>query len=190
MYTVVQAEKSTDEDPIITAVKDTSISDDVADHIDDDVCVTQVTVEKPTFSSVFKNLNNQSAYDLGNFTNILLFTNREKRQILDRGTLQPSGPFPKDNRYFSKLYYFSTSIYGPVHRFWLWYSKILDAAYCQPSWLFASQRNNIWCKGIQDWKYLSERMKQHSFLSGHAEACVVNELGKKSDSTINKELKN
>lgn len=192
--TVVQAEKPTEGDLTI-AVKDTTIREDVADHIIyDNVCVAQVTAEKPTISSVFENLYNQSSYDLGNFTNILL-SDDKKRQILDCGPLQPSGPFPKDdyqdNRCFSKSYYFSTSKYGPVHRFWLCYSKILDAVYCQPCWLFASQRNNnVWCKGFRDWKHLSERIKEHSFSSGHTEACAVYELWKKSDSTIDKELEN
>ena len=65
--------------------------------------MAQVTVEKPRISSVFENLNNQSPYDLGNFTNILLFTDSEKRQTLDSGSLQPLGPLPtdahQDNRY-------------------------------------------------------------------------------------------
>lgn len=186
-------EKPTEEDLIIIAVKDTAAGDDAADHInDDDVCTAQVTAEEPSTSSFIENVIDQSSYDLGNFTNRILSDN-EKRQILDMGPLQPSGPFPKDvrqnNRCFSKSYYFSTSKYGPVHRFWLCYSKILDAAYCQPCWLFASQRNTVWCTGIRDWSHLSERIKQHSFSSGHTEACAVYELWTKND-TIDKELEN
>ncbi|GFQ99789.1 zinc finger MYM-type protein 1 [Trichonephila clavata] len=109
------------------------------------------------------------------------------------GSLQPSGPFRKDmhqnNRCFSKSYYFSTSKYVLVNRFWLCYSKILDIAYCQPCWLFTSQRNNVWCMGIRDWRHLSERIEQHSFSSGHVEACAVYERWKKSD-TIDKEHEN
>lgn len=38
----------------------------IANFFDDDVCVAQVTAEKPTILSVFDNLYNQSAYDLEN----------------------------------------------------------------------------------------------------------------------------
>nr|XP_042912493.1 uncharacterized protein LOC122272645 [Parasteatoda tepidariorum] len=61
------------------------------------------------------------------------------------------------------------------------YSKILDAAYCQPCWLFASQRNNVWRTGIRDWKHLSERIKQHSCSSGHSEE-LENEIRKEESS--------
>ncbi|XP_065662351.1 uncharacterized protein LOC136084908 [Hydra vulgaris] len=106
-------------------------------------------------------------------TNLLTTWETSRTKILDMGPLQPSGPFPTDinwnNRCFSKSYYVSCSKYGPVNRFWLCYSKILDAAYCQPCWLLASHnvRNNFWCTGIRDWKHLSERIKQHSCSSGH-----------------------
>nr|CAI5821373.1 unnamed protein product [Callosobruchus analis] len=93
------------------------------------------------------------------------------------GPLQPSGHFPtdinKNNRSSSTSYYASCSKYGPVNHFWLCYSKILGAACCQPCWLFASQRNNVWCTKIRDWKRLSERIKQHSCSSCHSEACAV-----------------
>lgn len=109
---------------------------------------------------------------LPDFTRKILSDN-EKRQILNMRPLQPSGPFPTDinqhNRCFSKSHYVSSFKYGPVNRFWLCYSKILDGACCQPCWLFASQRNNVWCTGIRDWKHLSERIKQHSCSSGHTE---------------------
>ncbi|XP_065654649.1 uncharacterized protein LOC136081274 [Hydra vulgaris] len=80
---------------------------------------------------------------------------------------------------------------GQLIIFWLCYSKILDAAYCQPCCLIASQRNNVWCTGIRDWKHLSERIKQHSCSSGHSEACAVHEFWKENGTnTIDKELEN
>lgn len=194
VVTAVLVEKPTEEDSTIIAVGDTS----AADHVNvDDVCMAHIRaedLEEPQTSTFFENVYDKSSYDLGNFTNKILSDN-EKRQILDMGPLQPSGPFPTDinqnNRCFSKSYYVSSSKYGPVNRFWLCYSKILDAAYCQPCWLFASQRNNVWCTGIRDWKHLSERIKQHSCSSGHTEACAVYEFWKKNDTnTIDKELEN
>ncbi|GBP12872.1 Zinc finger MYM-type protein 1 [Eumeta japonica] len=187
-------EKPTEEDSTITAVGDTS----AADHVNvDDVCMAHIRaedLEEPQTSTFFKNEYDKSSYDLGNFTNKILSDN-EKRQILDMGPLQPSGPFPTDinqnNRCFSKSYDVSSSKYGPVNRFWLCYSKIIDAAYCQPCWLFASQRNNVWCMGIRDWKHLSERIKQHSCSSSHSEACAVYEFWKKKyTNTIDKEFEN
>lgn len=127
--------------------------------------------------------------DLGKFVNKKL-NDTEKRLIVDKGPLKPPGPFPKDphqdNRSFSATYYVSTSTYGPVDRFWICYSKILDAAYCQPCWLFATQ-TNVWCTGIRDWRHLSDRLKQHGSSKAHTEACAVYEAWQKS-STIDKEL--
>lgn len=40
----------------------------------------------------------------------------------------------------TKSYYFSTSKYRSVHRFWLCYSKILDAAYCTLLVIFFSKK--------------------------------------------------
>nr|XP_042908380.1 uncharacterized protein LOC122271400 [Parasteatoda tepidariorum] len=182
VVTAVLVEKPTEEDSTIIAVGTSA-----ADHMNvDDVCMTHIRaegLEEPQISAFFKNAYDKSSYDLGNFRNKILSDN-EKRQILDLGPLQPSGSFPTDinqnNRCFSKSYYVSCSKYGPVNRFWLRYSKILNAAYCQPCWLFASLRNNVWCTGIRDWKHLSERIKQHSCSSGHSEACAVYEFWKKT----------
>lgn len=63
---------------------------------------------------------------------------------------------------------------------------MLDAAYCQPCWLFASQIN-AWCTGIRDWRHLSDRVKQHGSSKAHTEACAVYEAWQKS-STIDREL--
>lgn len=69
------------------------------------------------------------SYDLGNFIN-KKFNDTEKRLIFDMG------PFPKDpyqgNRSFSESYYIFQTKYGPVNRFWLSYSPLLDVTYCQP----------------------------------------------------------
>ena len=118
------------------------------------------TYELRVWRNVYK-----SFYDLGNVANKILSDN-EKSQILDMGPLKPSGPFPTNinqiNRCFSEFYYISYSKNGSVNRFWMCYSKLLDAAHCKPCWLFPSQRNIICCTGIRDWKRLSERIKQHN----------------------------
>lgn len=77
--------------------------------------------------------------DLGNFINKKL-NDTEKRLIFDMGPLKLPGPFPKDpnqgNRSFSESYYIFQTKYGPVNRFWLCYSPLLDATYCQPTRCF------------------------------------------------------
>ncbi|GBP67739.1 hypothetical protein EVAR_40510_1 [Eumeta japonica] len=194
VVTVVLVEKPTEEDSTIIAVGDTSAAHRVNVN---DVCMAHIRaedLEEPQTSTFFENVYDKSSYDLGNFTNKILSDN-EKHQILDMGPLQPSEPFPPDinqnNRCFSKSYYVSSSKYGPVNRFWLFYSKILDTAYCQPYCLLASQRNNVWCMGIRDWKHLSEKIKQPSCSSGHLQACAMYEFWKKNDTnTIDKELEN
>ncbi|XP_046971601.1 uncharacterized protein LOC124540655 [Vanessa cardui] len=154
------------------------------DYLDASV---QPTVEESSISTSSKVL--EISNDLGNYINKKL-SDTEKRLILDKGPLKPPGPFPKDphqdNRSFSETYYVSTSQYGPVDRFWICYSKMLDAAYCQPCWLFASQIN-AWCTGFRDWRHLSDRIKQHGSSKAHTEACAVYEVWQKS-STIDREL--
>ncbi|KAL3282215.1 hypothetical protein HHI36_005409 [Cryptolaemus montrouzieri] len=92
----VLVEKPTQEDWIVKAVKDA-----VVDHINEhDICMcisqdSQVTAEESSISSFFENVNDQSSYDSGNFTNKIL-SETEKRQILDMRPLQPLGPFPTD----------------------------------------------------------------------------------------------
>ena len=130
-----------------------------------------------THTELFKISN-----DLGNWINKKLNDN-EKRLIFDMGPLKPPGPFPKDphqdNRSFSESYYVFQTKYGPVNRFWLCYSTLLDATYCQPCWLFSIQRNT-WCTGLRDWKHLSERIKEHGFSKNHIEACAVYERWQKN----------
>lgn len=138
------------------------------------------------FTELFKMSN-----DLGNFVNKKL-NDTEKRLIFDMGPLKPPGPFPKDphqdNRSFSESYYIFQTKYGPVNRFWLCYSPMLDATYCQPCWLFSLQRST-WCTGLRDWKHLSERIKEHGFSKNHIEACAVYERWQKNIN-IDKDLEN
>lgn len=132
--------------------------------------------------------------DLGHFVNKPL-TDDQKRLIIDKHSLslvKHMGPFPKDpgqqyRRFSAKLYYSQTS-YGPVPRFWLHYSKILDAAYCEPCWLFSLQ-DNQWRTGVRDWKGISNRIKVHSSSKHHVQACAVYDAWKKNK-TINEATEN
>lgn len=125
--------------------------------------------------------------DLGHFINKAL-TDQEKMYLVQLGPFQPSGPFPKDpqqdNRSFSSSFYESSSGYGPVNRFWLCYSQVLDAAYCHCCWLFRKDKNK-WCSGIRDWKHLSEKIRKHSTSSHHVTASRVYEAWQKQE-TIDK----
>ncbi|GBP12558.1 hypothetical protein EVAR_10227_1 [Eumeta japonica] len=107
VVTVVLVEKLTEEDSTIIAVGDTSAAHNV--NVDD-VCMAHIRaedLEEPLTSTFFENVYDKSSYDLGNFTKKIISYN-EKRQILDIGPLQPSGPFPTDinqnNGCFSKSY--------------------------------------------------------------------------------------
>lgn len=119
--------------------------------------------------------------DLGQYLNKVI-SEDEKRLLVSMQPNQPKGPFPKDhnqhNRSFSESYYYSTSKYGRVPRSWICYSTILDAAYCQPCWLF-SNTCSPWRSGVRDWKNLSARLKTHSSSQSHIAACAVYEIWKK-----------
>lgn len=87
MVTTVLVEKPTEKDSTIIVA---------GDHVKgDDVCITHIRaecLEESQTTTFFKNVYDKSSYDLGNFTKKMLSDN-EKRQILDMGLLQPSGPF-------------------------------------------------------------------------------------------------
>lgn len=139
--------------------------------------LTTPTTKEPLVSELFKMFN-----DLGNFINKKL-NDTEKRLNFDMGPLKPPGPFPKDphqgNRSFSESYYIFQTKYGPVNRFSLCYSPLLDTTYCQPCWLFSLQRST-WCTGLRDWKHLSERIKEHGFSKNHIDKDLENQIRKEA----------
>ncbi|GBP12310.1 hypothetical protein EVAR_75752_1 [Eumeta japonica] len=64
----IDAEKPTEGDLTIIAVKFSAIREDVADHINNDnVCVAQLAAKIPTILSVFENLYNTIIILLGKF---------------------------------------------------------------------------------------------------------------------------
>ncbi|GFV77351.1 zinc finger MYM-type protein 1 [Trichonephila clavipes] len=80
--------------------------EDNTDHVEVDyVFMVHVRAEEPSIYTLFENVNDKSFYDLDNFSNKIL-SNNEKRQILDIGSLQPSGTIKKDilqnDRFFLK----------------------------------------------------------------------------------------
>ena len=121
--------------------------------------------------------------------------------IVDYATCQPKGPFPKDpsqgNRSFSESYYTTVTKAGvSVPVTWLGYSPILDAAYCEPCWLFGVRSDpyyqEAWSNGVRRWQQLSKQMKVHSVSRTHLQSCLVYEQWKKRntvDDLVNKQLK-
>lgn len=114
-----------------------------------------------------------------------------KRFVINSAPCRPIGPFPKDpvqnNRSFSESYYTTTSKYGPISRAWLCYSPILDAAYCQPCWLFSSVNSDWGNRGIRTWQHLSWKIITHGNTAAHVQSCKILELWKKNQ-TIDKDL--
>lgn len=105
-----------------------------------------------------------------------------KRFILAHGPCRPPGPFPRDNdtkkRCFSESYYERVTKTGlKLPLMWLCYSPKLNAAYCEPCWLFADRKKvgfePAWAKGIQKWQRLSAKIQIHESSQTHMEACVV-----------------
>jgi hypothetical protein len=118
--------------------------------------------------------------------------NNIKQFIVDHGTCQPKGPFPKDdtqcNRCFSESYYSTVTKAGmTVPVTWLAYSPKIDSVYCEPCWLFADRSDPFyqpsWTNGIRKWQQLSSKIKVHSMSKIHINSCMVYEQWKK-DSTI------
>lgn len=113
--------------------------------------------------------------DFANFKDVL--TVEEKNFILSVGPCRPQGPFPKDekNRSFSKNYYKSVTKSGiSIENTWLCYSPNKNLVYCQPCWLFSSERKNSgWVEGINDWQGLSKKIKKHENSDAHLNSCLI-----------------
>lgn len=126
---------------------------------------------------------NISTTDLGAYLKKQI-TNDIKQLIISLPSCQPKGPYPKDplqnNRSFSSKYYVSKTKYGLVQRLWLCYSKILDAAYCEPCWLFSNSDSQWRTTGVRGWKNLSVQIKKHSGSKLHVQACKIYDLWKKN----------
>lgn len=119
--------------------------------------------------------------DIGLYSDKDLKNDVFKSFILNGVPCRYQGPFPKDpitNRSFSADYYFCNTKTGhKIERFWLCYSPTLNGVYCEPCWLFANRLDknisNAWCTGnINDWKNLSNKIKDHEISKCHINACL------------------
>lgn len=107
----------------------------------------------------------------------------------------PRGPLPKntDNRSFSENhYYVLTKTDQKIERFWLCYSKVNDAVYCEPYWLFADRHDpyfrSSWCEAqINDWQGLSKKITIHENSNLHINA-YVSYLQRKNEHDIQSKM--
>ena len=124
-----------------------------------------------------------------------------KTFIVEHGSCRPSGPFPKDmnpgrqyKRSFSTAYYSTKTKAGvEIQVPWLCYSPTLDAAYCEPCWLFADRSDPgyraSWSAGIRDWRDLSRKIEDHSKCPLHIASCMTYQQWK-HHGTIDEKLQN
>ncbi|KAK5642671.1 hypothetical protein RI129_008838 [Pyrocoelia pectoralis] len=130
--------------------------------------------------------------DIGHFVNNKFLKDEEKRFIINCEVCRSEGPFPKDpkqeNRSFSTHFYTESTNLGKVSRGWLRYSVILDAAYCEPCWLFSTS-DNEWRTGVRTWRNLSYRISRHVNTNSHIASCKTYELWK-ANKTVDKETEN
>ena len=127
----------------------------------------------------FENIINT---DMGNFQTSL--DDDVRKFVISSEPFQPRGPFKMDplqsNRHFSETYYNCAYKYGKIRRQWLCYSQILDMAYCEPCWLFSSEKNSQWRSGISDWQGLSKKIKIHANSLHHVKAYQIYDNWKKN----------
>lgn len=93
-----------------------------------------------------------------------------KTFIVEHGSCRPPGPFPRVvdpgrqyNRCFSETHYTTKNKAGvEIPTLWLCYSPKLDAAYCEPCWLFASRSDHTyrpaWSSGMRNWRDLGRKV--------------------------------
>lgn len=109
--------------------------------------------------------------DIANYPSAVSHTLRE--HIILMGPIQVEIKYPKskDNRSFSKKYFFKVMPNGEeVKRDWLVYSVKLDAVHCFCCRLFRDSSGKpvvLARDGYSDWQNLSTRIKEHEFSQNH-----------------------
>jgi len=96
------------------------------------------------------------------------------------------------NRSFSETYYTVKTAAGiKILVTWLCYSPVLDAAYCEPCWLFADRADctyrSAWSSGITNWRSLRNKIDEHALCSIHISACMTYNQWKRHE-TIDEKL--
>ncbi|KAL9154317.1 hypothetical protein ABFS82_10G106500 [Erythranthe guttata] len=103
-------------------------------------------------------------------------------------------PLDKESRHFSYTYYVQMLPNGETRdRKWLVYSKELDKVFCFCCKLFKVMhtRSNLASEGVNDWKHLGDKLKQHEHSVEHLtnlRACVELEMRLNKNKTIDKDL--
>lgn len=122
-----------------------------------------------------------------------------KTFIVEHGSCRPTGPFPRVvdpgrqyNRCFSETHYKTRNKAGvEIPILWLCYSPMLDAAYCEPCWLFADRSDPAyrpaWSSGIRNWRDLSRKIEEHARVPLHISSCLIYEQWK-NHGTVDEKL--